>query len=279
VVAHFDQNIVLQKDEKTTTAQCRCPVATLNKLKNSMSHVKNVEAFEKLLGICTGYGEQYNPGQPNLRVENLSAIFNRARTALLNVSVAKTNFENATNSREVAFKEIRDLAIRILAELKSTDALRQTVDDARGMVRKIKGYASIDRAAIGSTKAKQQGEPPTPARNRVSGTDFGSVAFHFEKLLQTMVTEPLYQPAAPELQVQSLQDKLISLYQKNTSAIEASAELGKVRRERNSVLYTAKGNMHSIAMAVKQQAKALFGNKSEATRAASRVRFTKSKIK
>lgn len=236
-----------------------------------MSHVKNVEAFEKLVGICTGYGVQYNPGQPNLRVENLSSIVNRARGALFNVSVAKTNFENATNSREVLFKEVDALAPRILAELKATPALTQTVSDARAMVRKIKGYTSALSPAATATKA----EAPTPATTRARGTDFASVVAHFEKLLQTVATEPHYQPTLPELQVENLQATLNDLRQRNAAVIAATASLGKARRERNAVLYGGRGSLHGTAMAVKQQAKALFGVNSAATQAAVRIRIVK----
>jgi hypothetical protein len=271
----------LQKDEKTTTTRCQCLVVIHNKLKTLliMSHAKNVEAFEKLLGICTGYGEQYNPGQPQLRVENLTTLFNRARTALWNVNAAKTNFENATNSREVAFKEISELATRILAELKSTGALVQTVDDARGMVRKIKGYTVTNRAPIPSAKAMQQEMPQTSALSHASGTDFGSITYHFEKLLLTIASESLYLPTTAVLQVQNLQGRLNQLRQKNAIVIETSAVLGKVRRERNALLYGLQGSLYSTAMAVKQQTRAIFGYKNEAARAAWHIRFTKATIK
>ena len=244
-----------------------------------MSHVKNVEAFGKLVGICTGYGEQYNPGQPNLQVESLTNLLEQARCVLLNVSVAKTGFENATNNREVAFDEIDKLASRILAELKSTDALQQTVADARAMVRKIKGHRSIvNRPALSSEKSVQPAEP-TPVRTRINGTDFASIVYHFEKLLQTLANEPLYQPTVADLQVAILQEKLNNLRTQNASVITTATELGKARRERNAMLYNRQGSLHSTAMAVKQQVRAVFGYNNEAVRAASSIRFNKTNVK
>ena len=32
-----------------------------------MSHIKNVDAYSRLVGLCTGYGGKYNPGQQNLQ--------------------------------------------------------------------------------------------------------------------------------------------------------------------------------------------------------------------
>src|SRR6187549_2030478 len=119
----------------------RCNVnSNLNTL--FMSHAKNVEAFEKLLGICTGYGEKYKPGSTNLRTESLSDLLTRAKAAMLSVSIAKTGFENVTDKREVMSVEINQLVSRAFAELKSSGALPQSINNAAVMVRKIKGRSA-----------------------------------------------------------------------------------------------------------------------------------------
>ncbi|MBI1767896.1 MAG: hypothetical protein HYR67_05955 [Bacteroidetes bacterium] len=245
-----------------------------------MSHSKNVEAFGKLVGICTGYGDEYKPVQPNLRTENLSGLLTQARSALTNVSEAKTAFENATNGRAVAFNEMSQLATRIFAALKSSGALPQTVDDARAMVRKIRSRGAVaSRTPVPSDLAveKAQAATQTLSRNRANGGDYDSVGYHFEKLLKTIGSEPLYNPFIAELQVQNLQGKLNSFRSQNDAVVAAGAQLGKVRRDRNALLYTTNGSMYSTAMAVKQIAKAAFGYNSEAARAASHIHLTKNK--
>ena len=92
-----------------------------------MSNAKNVESFGKLIGVLTGYGEEYNPGSSKLRVESLTEVFSRARSAMWQVSASKTGYETATNEREVAFAEVKQTASRILSELKSSEVLDQTV--------------------------------------------------------------------------------------------------------------------------------------------------------
>jgi hypothetical protein len=64
-----------------------------------MSHVKNVQAFEKLAGLCTGYGGAYNPGQQNLQVNALVTSLNNAQQVLMEVTEAQTVLDNATNRR------------------------------------------------------------------------------------------------------------------------------------------------------------------------------------
>jgi hypothetical protein len=241
-----------------------------------MSHINNVQSFEKLLGICTGYGGTYNPGQQNLRVENLSDLLMRAREKLLQVSVAKTSYENAQNSREVAFEEIRTLAPRILAELKSADVLPEMVNDAALMVKKMLGYYSAAKPSDSvETPASSAINNPGAGRRRSRGSDFGNTVGNFEKLIQTLASAPLYQPTIDELQLDILQANLATLQSLNTEVVRTAAELGKARRERNAILYQGRSSLCSTAKAVKQKVKATFGSRSEAFTATSKIRFTK----
>ncbi len=241
-----------------------------------MTHVMNLQSFEKLLGICTRYGGKYNPGRPNLRVENLSDMLNEAREKILQVSVAKTNYENAQNDRELAFADIRLLASRAYAELKSSVASPQTVADAALMVRKIKGK-TLTKKTIAAASSPESSDPSgktvvNPAR---SGKRFGYITANFEKLLQTLIAEASYQPANPELQVNTLQEKLIHLRSVNAAVVSTFSGWGQARNDRNAFFFQGRNSLHSTAMAVKEQMKATFGSKSEATADALKVRFTK----
>ena len=246
-----------------------------------MSHVHNVQSFEKLLGICTGYGGSYNPGQQNLRVENLSDLLARAREKLLQVSIAKTSYENAQNSREAAFDEMRMLAPRILAELKSSDDVQpETVKDAALMVKKMKGYSSSVKPARTAAPPEGSGiSKPALVRRRSGGSDFANSTASFEKLLQTLASVPMYQPNNEELQLDILQVNLATLQSLNTALVTAASILGRARRERNTVLYEGRTSLCSTAMVVKQKVKATFGTTSEAYLAASKIRFTKINIR
>jgi hypothetical protein len=233
-----------------------------------MSNSKNVEAFNGLIGICTGYGGTYSPGSPNLRVESLSELLNQARSALRQVSISKTGYESATNAREVKFTEIRKLASRILAELKSSGVLPQTVADAAAMVRKIKGRVKAERP-----EATSKGDTSLPVvyRPKVNGSDFASVVYHLEKLIATLEAEPKYAPGISTLKVESLQQKLAELRAANQAVVEAVNALHVARSERDALLYTNPESIHKTALAVKQQLKAIFGPNSDAMEAANRI--------
>jgi hypothetical protein len=240
-----------------------------------MTTVMNLQSFEKLLGICTGYGGKYNPGRQTLRVENLLVMLKQARDKIQQVSVAKTNYENAQNNRELAFAEIRKLASRILAELKSAGIQSQTVDDAAVMVRKIRGYSLAKKPTEALPPEVAEPNDKAVVNRSRSGKKFGYITVNFEKLLQTLIAEPEYQPTNPELQVSTLQEKLEALRSVNDTLVNKAAVWSLARMERNNFFYHGRTSLYSTAMAVKQQVKAIFGNGSDATLLVSKIPFTK----
>lgn len=246
-----------------------------HKTTNTMTAVSNMQAFEKLVGICTGFGGKYNPGRQNLRVENLSDILMQARNKMLQASVTKTDYENAQNDREDAFNDIRALASRILAELKSTGATPQTIEDAAAVVRKIRGQQFSRKSGIESASVNSEPVTQIPARKPVSGKNFGTITANLEKLIQTLATEPMYQPANAELQLNALQAKLAELRRANAAVVKTYSDWMQARMARTEFFSEGVNSLHSIAMAVKQQVKATFGFGSEAHAAVLKIRFTK----
>jgi hypothetical protein len=200
-------------------------------------------------------------------------MLGNARTALRQVIEAQTEFENATNSREVAFGKLNKLATRIVAALSASGAMEQTVADARSVIRKMAGRKLADRGPVPSGNAETATIPVT--RTRGGGKDFATKEYHFEQLLQTLASEPLYQPQVEDLTIQSLRDRLAALRNENASVACASARLNKARRERNALLYQDAANLFDTAQAVKQQVKAIYGYGGDAHRAASSIRFIK----
>jgi hypothetical protein len=72
-----------------------------------MSHVKTMQAFEKLTGICTGLGGSYNPGQQNLQVNAMTTLLTVAQQSWEELKEAQKVYDNATNNRELGFRKIR----------------------------------------------------------------------------------------------------------------------------------------------------------------------------
>lgn len=239
-----------------------------------MSHVKNVEAFGELVGICTGLGGKYNPGQSNLREESITALLATARTVLTHVQDAYKDVAVATNLREVAFDNMRGLAGRVISELKSSGVLEQTLADARALNRKLRGYR-MPRDPVAGAEVQ---EPEAKKSRRARGTDFVTQAESFEMLVKLVKAEPKYSPGIEELTIASLEAVHASLEAHTTAVTNARVLLDNARRERNDQLYRISGSMAEIATAMKYQLKAVFGYHGEACKKVSRIQIIKPSI-
>ncbi len=238
-----------------------------------MSHVKNMQALDKVIRICTGLGGTYNPVQQNLRLETLINLLNNASNADESVSKARSAYEIATNHREVLFEGVPSLVSRVLSELKSSNVLEQTVADARTIVRKLTGRkASRDPVPI-----EPEGQEQINKR-RAGGRSFVAVANTCGKLLQNIKDEPNYNPATPDLTIESLQRMVDKLYAANNQVEDASIAYFNARMKRNNVFYLEVGNVCNTTQAVKQKVKAIFGHTSETYNAVAKVRVYKRKI-
>ncbi|MDA3616065.1 hypothetical protein, partial [Polluticaenibacter yanchengensis] len=75
-------------------------------------HAKNVANLETLISFCNGYGATYNPAKEALSIVKLKQLQTEANDCLLQTKRAKTNFDNATNARQEAFKGLKPLATK-----------------------------------------------------------------------------------------------------------------------------------------------------------------------
>jgi hypothetical protein len=239
-------------------------------------HAKTVANFEDLISFCTGYGAAYNPSKAALKTAAMTTLLASANTSLQAVKTAKTAYDNATNAREVAFLPLRPLATRIINALDATDALRQTIDDARLVNRKIQGSRS---------KAIKEPEPPQPAGEggtepqpktvSVSQQSFDLLIDHFSRLIQVLAAEPKYTPNENELKVATLNTLLTDLKAKNTAVIAATTALSNARIARDKVLYADITGLCDVALDAKQYIKSLFGTTSPQFKQVSALQFKK----
>jgi hypothetical protein len=118
-------------------------------------HAKNAATFEDLISFCIGYGTAYNPANAQITIAGMQAKHATVLTELLSVKTTKQALDNATNQREILFKDFRPFATQIVSTLKSFSVKPQTVDDAKTILRKIHG-------AKAPGNKKKPGESETP---------------------------------------------------------------------------------------------------------------------
>jgi hypothetical protein len=233
-----------------------------------MSHVKNVQAFEKLAGLCTGYGGAYNPRQQNLQVNALVTSLNNAQQVLMEVTESQTVLDNAINKRRRLFQGVKKLSSHIFSVLKASGADALTLSDARASVRKLWGQRSYKPPDV-----VKEGE--VPKSSSVYGSDFASAEYYFSKLVETVSSVASYQPNEPKLTVAGLNQMLAELRSANEAVLQAEVQWIMARKKRNDLMYHHENSLHNVLRAAKSYVRGVFGYQSPEHVQVVRLRFNK----
>jgi len=236
-----------------------------------MSHVKNMQAFGKLTGICTGLGGTYNPGQQNLQVNAMATLMNIAQQSWEEVKEAQSGYDKATNNRELGFRKIRTLSSGVYGMLKASGANTLLLADALNSKRRIWGARISKPPAVDVTKPAEE-QPDTRPSYAQSYT---TIAEYFDKLVKTAASEPKYSPNEPELTLANLEQMRADLFGLNKAVTEAEIRLEEARIKRNTVYYLAPVNLVDTANNVKTYVRSAFGFQSQQHQQVQKLRFTK----
>jgi hypothetical protein len=217
-------------------------------------HVSNVANFESLIDLCTVFGTMYNPGSNHIQLPTLQTKATEALAVLQATRLAKVNYDDATNAREITFESLKKLSTRIVNALKATTASEQKIDDAKTIARKIQG----------SRKKNTPPEVPVagevvPRKNSVTQQGYGDLLENFTKLVGVISTEPLYLPNEEALQLTSLNALIIDLKASSTVVTNMEHNYSTARIQRDEVLYAPNNGMVDLALAAKVYVKSCFG--------------------
>lgn len=240
-------------------------------------HQKNVANFEDLISFCIAYGTAYNPANSNITITALQTKRTAALADLQAVKTAKTALDNATNSREILFKDFKKLATRIINALSAVSPAKQTIEDAKTINNKIQGK----RAASGK-KVKPSDEPLPPDTVppegdkgiSVSQQSYDSLMDHFAKLIETVSQEPLYAPNEADLSIAGLNTLLTSMQTANTGVINSYTTFSNSRIVRDKTLYHESSGLVQLSTEVKKYVKSLFGASSPQYKQVSKLKFS-----
>ena len=165
------------------------------------------------------------------------------------------------------------MATKIVNALAATDAVRQTVDDAKTVNLKIQGRRAVAIKKQGSGTDTLTAEPVKTAST--SQQSFDKIIDHFAQLIQTLTAEPKYAPNENELKVATLNTLLADLKAKNTAVIGATTNLSNTRISRDKVLYSDGTGLCDIAQDIKNYVKSVFGASSPQFKQVSGLSFKK----
>ena len=235
-----------------------------------MSHVKTMQAFGKLKGICTGLGGAYNPGQQNLQVKALTTLQFNAQQVMDEVTEAKTAYDNITNRRELAFRDVRSLASRICYLLRSCGAHPLTLADALASNRMLQG-----RTRFRTPEPMPQEGEVSASKRRGHPKDYASMVQYFAQLVETASEEPFYRANVPELTIESLEQKVVELRSLNELVMKTELKLRQLYKKRKELLYDGENSLVNIGRAVRHHIRAVFGFRSAPHEELIKVSLTK----
>jgi hypothetical protein len=200
---------------------------------------------------------------------------------LEDAKAARSNLDNESNHREIAFDTIPKLASGIVFTLASSGASEQTVSDARVYLRQIAGRRMKDRKPVTTAVVAQNNVPEGTVTKdiRVPQTDYVSKADHFSRLVQVARTEPGYQPNEPFLHMNGLNDTLSKLQKLNTTVTQAQVDWSNKKIVRNKAIYEDDSSLVETARKVKKYVRAAFGLQSPEYGQIGKLKFTKPTVK
>ena len=216
-----------------------------------MTHVKNTEAFSRLVGFCSGYGGTYNPGRQTLQIDALVNKVIETQSAIENAKVAKTAYDNEVNHRKQTFDQLPRLVSSILRTLEASGAKPEKLDDARSFAHSIIGRTPADRKPIPSDQMDKVMNKTTVQRS-TRQLAFVSKADSFSRLVKAVNSEPLYHAHENELSSGGLDQKVQELNQLNRQVADARSRWSSSLIERNKVMYASEVSMTRTAQAVKK---------------------------
>jgi hypothetical protein len=222
-------------------------------------HAKNVANLEKLISYCQSYGERYNPGSENIHLKNLDDLLAQSQQAMKRTDEAKTQFNNASNERNIVFSDNKTLSTRILNAFIAFGTNELYIKTLQGINRKIQGK----RAKPKSNDKDENGNPTDDKTISVSQQSFDSVLNFYQSLLELLTAEPLYKPNEEALSLTGLQLKISEMQAANSAVIKATVSLSGARIHRNKTLYEPKNGLLQISKNVKKYIKSVFGANSE----------------
>lgn len=234
--------------------------------------VKQVAAFEKLLGFCSAHGAMYNPGKDSLTVTALNSLLTSAQQSLEAVKDLQTAYNSAVNIRSQAYAELPKFMTRVINGL-ATSAEPATVEEAYFYLHKLRPVTKT-RPAIPSGNAGVSADQS--AKRSTSQLDYDRKADNFAAFVKVVLADPSYAPNEPDLKSERLLAKVQSIRGMNTALGNMQVALSNGRANRDKVLYSASG-IYGIGKSVKRYIKSVFGHSSVGYGQVSGLRFLSKK--
>ncbi len=221
-----------------------------------MKTIQKLQAFNELIGFCTGLGGKYNPGRQNLRIENLQVHLEAVRQVLEKVKGTKVHFINEVNERKQVFAQLPALSSNVLRAMIASGTSAERLSSARMLVKSILGKVKSAPVEIPKEGTSSEGEI---AKRSSLSMSYLSKVDAFSALVKMVASEPLYQPNEPELNLDGLMKKLAELEAIQQRVSEARLQWSNARTQRDNKLSGHEDSLYELARMVKNYLRSILG--------------------
>ena len=241
-------------------------------------HERNTDGLAQIKSHCEKLGSAYNPSNPTIKMEAINLTLTNARDANRNVAEKLNRYAEAVDEREIIFQDLSPFTTRLYLALQSSNVTDQKLDDARSIIRKIKGQraVAIDTNPKPETEITETTETPTTKRS-VSQLSYTNRLANYSKLVDLYVYEPKFAPNEEELKPAALQERVVRMQEKNDQVIYAATNLKDARIKRDKILYAKDTGLCDVAAGIKAYIGSLLGTNSPEYKAVAKIKFSKKK--
>jgi hypothetical protein len=248
-------------------------------------HAKNMSNYDELITYVIGYGAIYNPSKSSLI--DLSALLTlqpQVHDTAATVNRLAGVFNSARAARKTAFAPLSKLITTIVNVEQTCNASIQIDENVKSLVRKMRGlHSKINKSnapvaapsSITGTTTTTSTPSVTTTKRTISSSQvgFNTLLDTFDKLIQTLIIIPEYQPNEAHITTASLTTLYNELLALNASVVSAHVDLSNAKIARFNICYKPITGMVDRTVDVKKYVKAIFGSSSAEYKQISKLNF------
>ena len=233
----------------------------------------NVANFRKLTLTATAFGTAYNPSNSTITLQALNVLCTNADHAVDEANKAIAAHIKVANDREVAFGALNQRATQLINALEVAGATPQTMDNAKTILRKLRGQRSTPKLTE-AEKAALLAEGKEVTQISASQLGYDNRIANFGKLLDLIETEPQYAPNEDELKLLNARAYYTALKTANDAVAAAEVRVNNARKQRNAIFSTPITGMLAVADTTKKYVKSVFNSSSNEYKQVVDLKFT-----
>lgn len=239
-------------------------------------HAVNLAHFNDLIGICTDFGDTYNPGNNDLSIDSMTALWNSGEEGQKALITAVAATKIPIGNRELLYKGLSPLVTRVMGAVNSSKASEKMKKDLKAKADAIRGYKKKKKVKEGEAdKETTTADAADAELKKISQSQMGYVqrAKGFYEFIELLKTEPEYKVNEKDLQIESMEKRYADMKSMNDGMVSIinAAKTGMITRDR--VLYAPVGGMIATARDCKSYVKGLYGANSPEWKLLTKLQF------